>query len=145
MNRIRKRTAWAVGIVSLLVALAWFVRRPREVAVTVPQKRDVVEIVVASGTVNSIRRTAVGAESAGIVATLEVDEGDRVTAGQLLGRLTAGETDARLAQTQAALDAADKNLTAEQALLAKIQQDVDRLRPLASVGQVSKADRKSVV
>ncbi|TFG87709.1 MAG: efflux RND transporter periplasmic adaptor subunit [Chromatiales bacterium] len=140
MNKVAKRTAWIVGIVALLLVLSWFRGRPKELMVTTPQKRDVIELVVASGTVNSIRRTAVGAESAGTVATIEVDEGDRVTAGQLLGQLTAGETDARLAQTRAALRAADKNLTAEQATFSKIQQEIDRLRPLARAGQVSKAE-----
>jgi len=140
MKLVSKRSAWLIGIVVLVLAAAWYMRRPKEALVTSPQQRDVVELVVASGTVNSIRRTAVGAESAGIVASLEVDEGDRVTAGQLLGRLTAGETDARLAQAQAALDAADKNLTAEQALLSKLEEEVGRLRPLASKGQVSQAE-----
>ncbi len=140
MNKIAKRTVWIVGIVALVLVLSWFRGRPKEVMVTTPQTRDVVELVVASGTVNSIRRTAVGSESAGTVATLDVDEGDRVTVGQLLGQLTAGETDARLAQTQAALHAADKNLTAEQATSSKIQQEIDRLRPLARSGQVSKAE-----
>lgn len=135
-----RRATLALGMVAVLLAVAWFARRPPEVAVTLPVERDVVELVVASGTVNAVRRTAVGAESAGIVATLEVDEGDRVTAGQLLGRLTKGETGARLAQTEASLDAADKNLKAEQAVLAKVEQEVARLRPLADRGQVSRAD-----
>jgi len=140
MKLLGKRTAWLIGIVLLVGVIAWNARRPKEVPVTVPQQRDVVELVVASGTVNSVRRTAVGAESAGIVASLDVDEGDRVTAGQLLGRLTAGETDARLAQARAALDAADKNLKAEQAVLNKLELEVARLRPLASRGQVSQAE-----
>lgn len=140
MNISRKRAAWITGSVAVVLAIAWFASRPPEVAVTVPEKRDVVELVVASGTVNAVRRTAVGAESAGIVALLEADEGQRVTAGQLLGRLTKGETGARLAQTEASLDAADKNLKAEQAVLAKVEQEVARLRPLADSGQVSRAD-----
>jgi len=135
-----KRVASMLGIIAVLLAVAWLARRPPEAAVAVPEQRDVIELVVASGTVNAVRRTAVGAESAGIVAVLEADEGDRVAAGQLLGRLTKGETSARLAQTQAALDAADKNLKAEQAVLAKVEQEVARLRPLADKGQVSRAD-----
>jgi multidrug efflux pump subunit AcrA (membrane-fusion protein) len=72
MNKVAKRTVWIAGIVALLLALSWFRGRPKEVMVTTPQKRDVIELVVASGTVNSIRRTAVGAESAGTVATIDV-------------------------------------------------------------------------
>lgn len=140
MKKVSKTATWIVGALALLLALSWFMRRPREAMVTTPQVRDVVELVVASGTVNAIRRTAVGSESAGTVARLEVDEGDRVTAGQLLGRLTAGETDARLAQARAALDAADKNLNAEQATFSKIEQEIARLRPLAESGQVSRAE-----
>lgn len=140
MKRIGKRAAWLIGIVVLVVAVSWYSRRPKEVIVVLPEQRDVIELVVASGTVNSIRRTAVGAESGGTVETLDVDEGDSVTAGQLLGRLTAGETDARLAQTRAGLDAADKNLKAEQALLSKVEQEIARLRPLATAGQISQAE-----
>lgn len=139
MTITRKRIAWTVAGL-LLVGAILMSRRPPQVEMTTPQKRDVVELVVASGTVNSVRRTAVGAESAGTVARLEVDEGDLVTRGQLLGILTPGETDARLAQTRAALDAADKNLIAEQASLSKARQEVDRLRPLATARQVSAAE-----
>lgn len=140
MTTLIRRLPWLVAGLALLIGLTVFLRRPADVAVVMPERREVVELVVASGTVNAVRRTSIGTESAGIVGTLDVDEGDRVRAGQLLGRLTQGETDARLAQTRAALDAADRTLRAEQAVLAKNGQEVDRLRPLASAGQVSAAE-----
>ena len=71
-----------------------------------PVRQDVVEVVVASGTLRAVRQSMVGAESSGVVESLEVSEGDRVHQGDLLGRLRLGETDARLAGGLAASTAA---------------------------------------
>jgi len=135
----RKLVQLAVVAVVILAGL-WLLRRPDQAEVIFPVRRDVVEVVVATGRLQAVRETQVGAESSGIVESLAVDEGALVRKGDLLGRLTAGETTARLAASRAALDVAQKNLHAEEAALEKYQQDLERLQPLAAQKQVSVAE-----
>ena len=126
--KISRQRAITIGAVIVIVgALVWVVRRPGAVPVTGPVRRDIVEVVVASGRLQAVRETQVGAEAPGIVESLAVDEGAVVRAGDLLGRLTAGDTGARLASAKASLDAVDKNLRAEQAALDKAEQELARL------------------
>lgn len=135
----RKMIQLAV-VVAVVLAGVWFLRRPAPAEVMYPVRRDVIEVVVATGRLQAIRETQVGVESTGIVESLAVDEGALVRKGDLLGRLTAGETTARLASSRAALDVAQKNLRAEEAALEKYQQDLQRLQPLAAQKQVSVAE-----
>ena len=140
MNISRKRAGVLAVVVTVAGALLWVARRPGPAPVVEPVRRDIVEVVVASGRLQAVRQTQVGAEAAGIVESLAADEGTVVRAGDLLGRLTAGETGARLASARAALDAADKNLRAEEAALDQALRESARLEPLANRGQVSRAE-----
>ena len=139
--KISTRKLVQLAIVAVVVFVSvWLLRRPDPADVMSPVRRDVVEVVVATGRLQAIRETQVGAESSGIVESLAVDEGALVRKGDLLGRLTAGETTARLASSRAALDVSQKNLHAEEAALAKYRQDLERLQPLVARNQVSVAE-----
>jgi HlyD family secretion protein len=141
MQLPRNRKPLWFGVIALIVVgFLLFGRRPPAVPVTSPMKRDIVEVVVASGKLKAVRETQVGAESPGIVDSLAVREGAIVRAGDLLGRLTAGETGPRLNAARASLEAADKNVRAEQAALDQLNQDLARLKPLAARGQISTAE-----
>lgn len=128
----QRRLAWGAAGVAVLAGLYLFISRPKEVAVVQPVTRDVVEVVVASGKLRAVRQSQVGAEIAGVVDTLGVSEGDTVKQGQVLGRLRLGETDARLAGSQAALRAAETTLQGEESQLANARQETRRLRELAA-------------
>jgi len=123
MKISRTRIVWALVIVVVL-GLFWQIRRPGPVVVTEPVRRDIVELVVASGKLQAVRETQVGAESAGIVESLAVNEGAIVRKGDLLGQLTPGDTAPRLAAARASLDVEDKNLRAEEAALDKARQEL---------------------
>jgi len=139
MKISRTRMAWVVAIV-VVIGLFWQIRRPGPVVVTEPVRRDIVELVVASGKLQAVRETQVGAESSGIVESLAVNEGAIVRKDDLLGRLTAGETGPRLAAARASLDVADKNVRAEEAALDKARQELARFQLLAERKQVSTAE-----
>lgn len=139
MKITRTRIVWTL-IVLVLVVFFLRARRPGPVAVVEPSRRDIVELVVASGRLQAVRETQVGAESAGIVESLAVNEGAIVRKGDLLGRLTAGETGARLEAARAGLDVEDKNVRAEQAALDKARQELSRFQLLADRRQVSTAE-----
>jgi HlyD family secretion protein len=64
----------------------------------------ITETISSSGRVRGVTETVVGAQAAGIVETLYVDEGDRVIAGQALAVLKRDVAEARLAQAEQALN-----------------------------------------
>jgi HlyD family secretion protein len=130
--RQKKRLGYAAGAMLVIVAGTLFVLRPSELAVVKPLRQDVVEVVVASGTLRAVRQSMVGAESSGVVESLEVSEGDRVQQAQLLGRLRLGETDARLAGGLAALRAAETALRGEELQLDQSNRELRRARDLAA-------------
>jgi len=145
MQISRSKILWALAIVVIGSALFWLSRRPDPATTTQPIRRDVVEVVVATGRLQAIRETQVGAESSGIVESLAVNEGAFVRKDDLLGRLTAGETAARLESAQASLDVETKNVRAEEAALDKARQELARLEPLAARKQVSTAELERAV
>jgi HlyD family secretion protein len=128
----RKRIALAALAAVALAAVAAVLLRPAPAALVAPERRDVVEVVVASGKLRAVRESIVGAEAAGVVESVAATVGDVVAAGQLLGRLRPGETDARLAGALAALRAARTNLGGEESQLESAVRELERARELAA-------------
>jgi HlyD family secretion protein len=98
-----------VATVMAAVALAaWSVSAARGPTVRAvrPERRPVVESVVASGRVLAPARVSVGAQVGGVARAVAVREGDRVKAGQVMLELDDRELQAAVAQAQAALASA---------------------------------------
>ena len=83
-----------------------------------------------TGIVHPVRRATLAAKLMGSVAELPVALGQRVQAGDLLVRISAGEISARLAQAQAQLDQAKGDLARERDLLLKNASTADQVRNL---------------
>ena len=79
------------------------------------ERGDLAKSVVATGKVTPITKVEVKSKASGIVKKLYVDYGDRVKAGQLLAQLDKVEIEAQVAQSRAALEAAEANLSSAQA------------------------------
>jgi HlyD family secretion protein len=79
------------------------------------EKGDLAKSVVATGKVTPITKVEVKSKASGIVKKLLVDYGDRVKQGQLLAQLDKVEIEAQVAQSKAALEAAQANLTSSEA------------------------------
>lgn len=90
---------------------------PVQVAVVAGSDRPLVTEV--TGTVRPVRRALLAAKVAGAIEALPVTLGQRVAAGDLLVRLSAVEAAARVAQAQAQLNVARRDLAREQSLLGK--------------------------
>lgn len=73
-------------------------------------RSDISEIVSVTGKVTPVKRVNLGFEKGGLISTISVKVGDKVTVGQQLGALNTGETVANLR-------AAEANLLSEQAKL----------------------------
>src|SRR5688500_18269028 len=138
----KKKILIAAGVVILIGAIVFANLRFKretgaEVNVEKIQKRDLEAIVSASGTLQPKRSVNISADTMGRVTSLAVNEGDRVTAGQMLLQIdprqatsdvqrgVAGLEGARAAVAQArtavessrvALRQAQENLTRQQEL-----------------------------
>ncbi|MBK9035025.1 MAG: efflux RND transporter periplasmic adaptor subunit [Myxococcales bacterium] len=108
------RLAAALGIGAVaVVGIAWS-QRPAPAAP--PPSAPATTALIAPGLVEAAGdRVELGVETSGRLIELLVDEGDAVTAGQLLGRLDDRVARARVARAEAGLAAA----TARRALLAR--------------------------
>lgn len=100
----------AVVIVAIVSVLRFVAFRSEEIPVTVFRvARGTVEQTVTNskaGTVATRRRAKLSPEISGRVAALPVDEGDRVSAGQVILRLADADYRARVALAERALDSA---------------------------------------
>ncbi len=118
-----------VGLIVLLAVVAAaalgaraFLNRPARVAVTTPMvsRSDLGnEMLSASGYVVSRRQARVGSKVVGRVDRMYVDEGSRVSVGQLLATMDQGDLPAQLAQVEASLPQARNELTRQKALMAR--------------------------
>ena len=87
-------------------------------------------VVSASGELDAVVRVNVSPKRQGVLETLAVDEGDRVQAGQALGRMDSGDLRDRFQELQA-------NLRSAAAELARSQSELQRNEPLFKQGAIS--------
>jgi len=76
------------------------------VAAQAVARRDLTRSVVVAGAVEPVRTVGVNAQTSGTVLRIMVQEGDRVTAGQLVAELDGREAAAQLARARAVLESA---------------------------------------
>ncbi|HEV2621810.1 MAG TPA: efflux RND transporter periplasmic adaptor subunit [Frateuria sp.] len=98
--RRRHVLAWLVSIALGLglVALVSWRMLPPQVAVVQPHRGQAIEAVYATGTVESTIMLPIAARITARLVELDVDEGDRVSAGQQLARLEDTDLASSLAQ-----------------------------------------------
>ena len=121
---IRKRFPWgwvAVGALGILAAGASYARQhaPITLAVTSPTLFKAGErnpLVTASGYIVARHRATLSAKVPGRIDWLGVEEGTRVTKGQIIARLEAPDLKAAYDQTRFTLDQAETELRRGQAL-----------------------------
>ena len=133
-----RKKKWAIGcgsIVLILIVLAVIsVMRasgaPTMVRVEPVQRRNLVEIVTASGWVRPNRSVDVQSDVMGRVVQLSVAEGDRVTRGQLLLRIDATQYEAMVARARGAVSEALAREAQARAALMRAEQAATRARAL---------------
>jgi HlyD family secretion protein len=116
MTRNTKRVVIATAAVVVIGSVVGFsvVRDARQrvmVQTGKVEKRDLVQVVTASGEVRPRRYVNVGANVSGRLIEINVVEGDRVKKGQILARVEAERYEAGLRQSEAGVAAARADLT----------------------------------
>jgi HlyD family secretion protein len=134
---MQNRTKIFIGIAVVLVlgaAAALSIRRGRdtgiEVRTEVIELRDLVEIVTASGNIRARRTVDISSDVSARVDALMVEEGDDVTAGQILLRLEPDRYRAQLSRSEAGLAQAEAQQSQQRASMLRSERDRDRLLQL---------------
>lgn len=93
-------------------------------------KRDLVEIVTASGNIRARRTVDISSDVSARVDQLLVEEGDDVVAGQVLLRLEPDQYEAALSRTKAQLAQMEAQESQQEANLLRSERDRDRVLQL---------------
>lgn len=119
----------AVAVLGLAGTLSVLRQRDQgiEVRVETVERRDLEEIVTASGNIRARRTVDISSDVQGRVSDLYVDEGDDVVAGQTLLRLEPDQYEASLSRAEASLAQARSQEAQQTANLTQAQRDLDRL------------------
>ncbi|PSN17233.1 efflux transporter periplasmic adaptor subunit [filamentous cyanobacterium CCP5] len=106
-------TLVAVVVAAATAGLIWRSRRPQYdlSALTVPVETQALTVrVTASGTVQPIQTVNLSPKNAGIVVNLLVEQGDAVSAGEVIARMSSDDIQAQIAQDRSAVAEAQARL-----------------------------------
>ncbi|WP_169974610.1 efflux RND transporter periplasmic adaptor subunit [Tautonia rosea] len=145
---MRRSLLLGSGMIILVVALAaanlrrdgglyeldWQLMRtpPREVELATPVRAEIVETISATGKVEPVEEAEIAPQVVGRVVAVYVEDGDRVSAGDLLVQLDPTEAQARLASAEARIDRLRALIVDAEEDVQKATRDLDRTGTLAT-------------
>ena len=137
---------WFILLLIIIIAgtLVWFKMRPEDIEISVSQvTRGTVEKIVANtraGTLNACRKANLSPGIGGQISVLTVEEGDRVSAGQLLVELWNNDLKSEAALAKKEIKAAEAK-TAASLLEAEIAaREAERKQKLVQDNAISDQD-----
>ena len=135
MTRKTKRILGAIGAVVVIGGIVGFSvnresRKKTIVQTGKVEKKDLVQIVTASGEVRPRRYVNVGANVSGRLVEISVEEGDTVRKGQVLARVESERYEAGLRQSEAGVAAARADLQRAEADLVAARLGFDRTKQM---------------
>ena len=151
-NLMRKHWKWLILLVVATAVLIRFKLASTPVAVSVVQRTNIVAEVMGTGTLEARIKTTISPRIQERLAEVLVDQGNYVTAGQLLARLDDGElkrqvevTDAALASAKATADRVRVDEARAQAVEQQAQQDHKRVSGLVTAKVSSPAEMDKAI
>jgi HlyD family secretion protein len=128
--------------IAAVTALSLRPRPPVPIAVQMVKARrgPVTRVVTAAGKLQAATEVKLSANVSGDLLELDAHEGDRVTKGQVLGRIDARRYAAQVAQADAARASAAADVEGEKIKVAQLAQDLARVQRLADGGNASGAE-----
>jgi HlyD family secretion protein len=140
-----KRVLLGLGGLAVIGAVVGFsVARENSKKVSVQvgpvEKKDLVQVVTASGEVRPRRYVNVGANVSGRLVEINVKEGDRVKKGEVLAKVESERYEAGLRQSEAGVAAARADLARTQADVAAAQLAFERMKKMRDDKLVAEQD-----
>lgn len=133
----------AIALAAALAAVAGCHKGPGKASdrylTAVVARGDVEKTVLATGTLQPSQVVNVGAQATGQIQSLQVELGDVVKKGQLLGVIDPAIQKNTLSNAQAALAAQEAQLAGQQATLAKNELELERQKSLVDRGYTSRS------
>ena len=143
LPRFQRRTLALIAVIAPLVVLFIYVAlrsgplAPVAVTVTTTEPRAIAPALSGIGTVQARHTYKIGPTQAGRVKRLDVDVGDAVRAGQVLGEMDPVDLDERIGAQQAAIKGAEAALRQAEARQAFAQTQSNRYEQLLAVRATS--------
>lgn len=119
-GKVRRPLPWLIALVAVGIigagAIALVINRARSpaydvAALTVPVETTALTVrITASGTVEPVQTVNISPKSAGILEQLYVEQGDRVTEGQIIAQMESRDVEAQIRLRQAAITEAAAQL-----------------------------------
>lgn len=97
-------------------------------------------VVVATGYLESRRQAKIGARAPGRIEILNVEEGSRVTKGQLLAALEHADLDASLAANKAELERTQSQVAEQEVEISRTSREYERMVKLQPTRAISETD-----
>ena len=133
-----------LGLLLLVVLLLVILSGSKEEIVIVQtekvEKRNVTQVVSATGKINPVYQVKISAEATGEIVDLPVREGDVVRKGQLLLRIKPDNYEAQKNSAEARLAQSKSSLSSTKAQLDKVESDYKRIQELAQKKLASVAE-----
>ncbi len=133
-----------IGAIILLVIIAIVVSGKKDKLTTVQTekvvKRNIVQVVSGTGTINPETKVDVSAEISGEIVQLPYKEGDTVKKGDLLVKIKAETYGARINQQQAGVQYSRTQVEVSENNLKKAELELQRTEQLFNSGLVSQSD-----
>jgi HlyD family secretion protein len=113
---------------------------PLPVQATAARRGAITRVVTAAGKLQAATEVKLSANVSGDLLELDAHEGDRVTKGQVLGKIDARRYAAQVSQAEAARAGAASEVEAERVKVAQLAADLGRVQKLAATGNASGAE-----
>ena len=148
MHLVRSKWFWlGLLLIAILTWMLWSKWQGPRIEVYEVQQQALVQTVVASGRVENVARSQIGAELAGVVLERKVNEGDVVQQGDLLLVIRSDELEAQVQEARSALNElrrirypqAQLDLTLAETQYQQALRETERRRQL-EVGSISKEE-----
>ena len=132
------------GLLLALIAVAVIMSGKKEkvtdVQVEKVKRRDITQLVTATGKIQSETKVNISAETSGEIVSLPFKEGDEVKKGDLLVKIKQDAYAPMIAQQNASIKVAQSNLTQNEVALKNLQLDLNRTKELVGKGLASQSE-----
>ncbi|MCB0726940.1 MAG: efflux RND transporter periplasmic adaptor subunit [Ignavibacteriae bacterium] len=140
-----KKKLWIIGISLLVIIVAAIIISGMKDDVVIVQtekigKRNLTQVVTATGKVQSETQVNISAEISGEIISLPFKEGEAVKKNDLIVKIKQDAYAPELQQQNAAIDVAESNLAVNEVALKRAQQEMERLNKLYNKGLATQSE-----
>lgn len=144
-KKSRKKLLWILGLLLLaIIAVAVIVSGKKENLITVQtekiKKRDITQIVTATGKIQSETEVNISAEVSGEIVALPFKEGEEIKKNDLLVKIKQDAYTPQIQEQNAAINVAESNIKISEVTLKRYQQEYDRLKELSNKGLATQSE-----